>query len=289
VLVTGGARGITAEIAAALGQKYQPNLILIGRSPLPPEEEMADTAGLTETANIKRALIARCEANGTEMRLADIDQLYRELMRDREIRTNLARLRSTGGQVEYHSLDVRDRESLAALLKDVTDRFGRIDGVIHGAGVIEDKLLRDKTPESFDRVFGVKVESAAALSELLDAEELKFCVFFASIASRYGNRGQADYAAANEVLSKMALELDRRWPARVFSVAWGPWAQIGMVADLEKHLVARGVALIDPAVGAERFIDELEFGWKGESEVLIAGGAERVAAATTRRRDEVNA
>jgi hypothetical protein len=112
---------------------------------------------------------------------------------------------------------------------------------------------------------------------LLDPGELKFCVFFASIASRYGNRGQSDYAAANEVLSKLALELDRRWPARVFSIAWGPWTRVGMVADLEPHLEARGVGLIDPAVGAQRFIEELEFGWKGESEVLIAGGAEHVA------------
>ncbi len=120
------------------------------------------------------------------------------------------------------------------------------------------------------------MQSASALSELLDPEELKFCAFFVSIASRYGNRGQSDYAAANEVVAKLAHELDRRWPARVFSVAWGPWANIGMVADLERHLEARGVALIDPAVGAERFLEELEFGWKGESEVLIAGGAERV-------------
>jgi NAD(P)-dependent dehydrogenase (short-subunit alcohol dehydrogenase family) len=184
---------------------------------------------------------------------------------------------------------VRDRPALAALIADVTARFGRIDGVIHGAGVIEDKLLRDKTPESFDRVFGVKVESAHALSELLDPEELKFCAFFASIASRYGNRGQSDYAAANEVLGKLALELDRRWPARVFSVAWGPWTRVGMVAELEPHLEARGVALIDPAIGAERFIEELEFGWKGESEVLIAGGAEHVTKPPARIAEQATA
>jgi NAD(P)-dependent dehydrogenase (short-subunit alcohol dehydrogenase family) len=219
----------------------------------------------------------RFQANGSKKSPGEIESAYRELLRDREIRANLTRLQATGARVEYHSLDVRNRTALSALVADAVARFGRIDGVVHGAGVIEDKLLRDKTPESFDRVFGVKVQSAWALSELLDPEELKFCVFFASIASRYGNRGQSDYAAANEVLSKLALELDRRWPARVFSIAWGPWRQVGMVADLEPHLEARGVALIDPAVGAQRFIEELEFGWKGESEVLIAGGAEHVA------------
>ena len=78
----------------------------------------------------------------------------------------------------------------------------RIDGVIHGAGVIQDKLIRDKTPESYDRVFGTKVESALILSRRLQFEQLKFCVFFASVAGRFGNRGQSDYAAANEVLSQ---------------------------------------------------------------------------------------
>ena len=154
------------------------------------------------------------------------------------------------------------------------DAAGGIAGVIHGAGVIEDKLLRDKTPESFDRVFGTKVESALTLRRKLDPAKLKFFSLYASITSRYGNRGQSDYAAANEVLSKLACDLDRRWPGRVVSVAWGPWAEVGMVADLEKHLVARGLKLIEPAVGAGFAVDEVIFGAKGEPEVVVAGGTE---------------
>src|SRR5215207_7986142 len=97
---------------------------------------------------------------------------------------------------------------------------------------------------------------------------------FASITSRYGNRGQSDYAAANEVLSKLACDLDRRWPGRVVSIAWGPWAEVGMVADLEKHLTARGLKLIAPQQGATFAVDELVFGAKGEPEVVVAGGTE---------------
>jgi hypothetical protein len=108
----------------------------------------------------------------------------------------------------------------------------------------------------------------------LDPAKLKFLSVYASITSRYGNRGQSDYAAANEVLSKLACDLDRRWPGRVVSMAWGPWAEVGMVADLEKHLVARGLKLIEPPVGAGFDVDEVIFGTKGEPEVLIAGGTE---------------
>ena len=140
--------------------------------------------------------------------------------------------------------------------------------------MIEDKFLRDKTPESFDRVFGTKVDSALTLTRKHDPAKLKFFALFASITSRYGNRGQSDYAAANEVLSKFACDLDRKWPGRVVSVAWGPWAEVGMVADLAKHLVARGLKLIEPAVGAGFAVDEVIFGTKGEPEVIVAGGTE---------------
>ncbi|MCA9185980.1 MAG: SDR family oxidoreductase, partial [Planctomycetales bacterium] len=200
----------------------------------------------------------------------------RRLMVDREIRENLQAIRATGAKVEYHSLDVRDEQALSQLVSRLRDKYGKIDGVVHAAGVIEDKLLRDKTPESFDRVFNTKVDSAFALAQLLDPQSVRVFVLFASIASRYGNRGQADYAAANEVLSKLAAELDRRWPGRVLAVAWGPWAERGMVSHLEKHLVARGIALIPPHVGAKMLVDELSAGQKGESEVIIAGGAEHL-------------
>jgi NAD(P)-dependent dehydrogenase (short-subunit alcohol dehydrogenase family) len=206
-----------------------------------------------------------------------VEAAYQCLRQEREVRANLARIREAGARVHYHPLDVRDEAALAGLFDDIDRRFGGLDGVIHGAGVIEDKLVRDKTPESFDRVFGTKAVSALALSRRLRPERLKFCVFFASIASRYGNKGQADYAAANEVLSKLAIVLDRRWPCRVVSIAWGPWAEVGMVADLEKHLTQRGLKLISPAEGPAFVMDELLHGRKGHGEVIIAGGAEQAA------------
>jgi NAD(P)-dependent dehydrogenase (short-subunit alcohol dehydrogenase family) len=272
VLITGGTRGITAKIAIELAKRYQPRLVLVGSSPLPAEEP-ADTAGLTGAAEVKVALMKRL---GDGAKPAAVEAAYKRLLKDREIRGNLDAIRQAGGTVEYRAVDVRDAAAFGALLDELA-AAGGIAGVIHGAGVIEDKLLRDKTPESFDRVFGTKVDSALTLAHKLDPARLKFFSLFASITSRYGNRGQADYAAANEVLSKLACDLDRRWPGRVVSVAWGPWAEVGMVADLEKHLVARGLKLIEPAVGAKLAVDEVVFGTKGEPEVLVAGGTEQAA------------
>lgn len=272
VLVTGGARGITARIAIELAKRYKPRLVLVGRSPAPASDESAETAGIAEPAKIKGALIASFKAQGKPPAPAEIERAYRRLISDREIRANLQAMEAAGSQVEYHSLDVRDEVSFGGLLKQLAESGG-LAGVIHGAGVIEDKLVKDKTPESFDRVFSTKVESARIIHQYLDPKRVRFVVFFASIASRYGNRGQSDYAAANEVLSKLASQLGRSWPCRVFAVAWGPWAEVGMVSDLAKHLTARGITLIDPKVGSRMLIDELAFGPREDYEVLIAGGA----------------
>jgi NAD(P)-dependent dehydrogenase (short-subunit alcohol dehydrogenase family) len=277
VLLTGGARGITAAVALELARRYRPNLVLVGRSPLPEDGEGPDTAGLTGAAELKAALIARLRREGRPASPAVIESAHQRLLHDREIRGSLERLRQAGARVHYYQADVRDEAALAAVLDDVYRRFGTLDGVIHGAGVIQDKLIRDKTPESYDRVFGTKVESALILSRRLKFEQLKFCVFFASVAGRFGNRGQSDYAAANEVLSKLAVHLDRRWPGRVVSIAWGPWSTIGMVSELEQHLGQRGLQMIPPDVGPVFLDEELRLGRKGECEVVIAGDVGQLA------------
>ncbi|MBX9624252.1 MAG: KR domain-containing protein, partial [Gemmataceae bacterium] len=272
VLITGGARGITARVAVELAERYKPRLVLVGSSPEPVAEH-PDTTPLTTAAELKPAIMKRLQADGKPAAPAAVEAEYRRLVKDREIRANLEAVRAAGSTVEYRSVDVRDVAAFGGLV-DELQAAGGIAGVVHGAGVIEDKLLRDKTPESFDRVWGTKVDSALLLARKLDPAKLKFFAVFASITSRYGNRGQSDYAAANEVLSKLACDLDRRWPGRVVSVAWGPWAEVGMVAELEKHLVARGLKLIEPAVGAAFAVDEVVYGSKGEPEVVVAGGTE---------------
>jgi acyl transferase domain-containing protein/NAD(P)-dependent dehydrogenase (short-subunit alcohol dehydrogenase family)/acyl carrier protein len=277
VLLTGGARGITAAVALELAHRYQPNLVLIGRSPLPEGKEEADTDGITGSAELKAALIARLRREGRPASPAIVESAYQRLLHDREIRTNIERLKHAGSRVSYYSVDVRHESGFGVVLDDVYRRFGTIDGVIHGAGVIQDKMICDKTPESYDRVFGTKVESALILSRRLQLDRLKFCIFFASVAGRFGNRGQSDYAAANEVLSKLAIHLDRRWPGRFASIAWGPWSTIGMVSELERHLGQRGLQMIPPDVGTLFLVEELCRGRKGECEIVVAGDVGQLA------------
>ncbi len=275
ILITGGARGITAEIARDLAERYQPTLILVGRSPSPPPEEAPDTVGLATPRELKEALVARTRRDGRGPNLAEVEAAYNHLIHEREVRITLNAIERAGARIQYVSADVRDGAALANLLDRVYEAHGRIDGVIHGAGVIEDKLVRDKTAASFDRVFDTKVDAAVTLSQTLRPDDLRFLVFFSSVAATFGNRGQADYAAANEVLNKLALQLDRSWPGRVVSVNWGPWASGMVSAELERQFAARGIELISPTAGRRALTEELCHGARGEAViVLTAGGGE---------------
>ncbi len=272
VLITGGARGITARAAIRLAEKYQPTLVLVGRSPLPPAEESPETAGITGVKELKAALIEQLRRQGDAVTPATVEKAYSRLQAEREMRSNLEALQRTGAQVHYYPADVRDPEVFGALIDGVYTTFGRLDGVVHGAGVIEDRLLQDKSPESFARVFDTKVDSAFLLASKVRPAGLKFLVFFSSVSGRFGNRGQADYAAANEVLNKLAVCLNRSWQSRVVAINWGPWDTEGMVsAEVRRQFNERGVSLIRPAVGLRYFEEELPLPAGAAAEVVVGG------------------
>ena len=270
VLITGGARGITAEAALRLAERYRPTLVLVGRTPI--EQEEPATASFSDERGLKQAIMDRQRAAGETPTAGSVEREYRRLIAQREVEENLARLRRAGSRVEYLSCDVRDAEAFRAVIDDIYLRHGRIDGVIHGAGIIEDKLIRDKQLDSFERVVSTKAHSAFSLAAALRPESLRFVTFFSSVSGRFGNRGQADYAAASEVLNKLAQELDGRWAAHVTSINWGPWLKTGMVSEgVQRQFAERGVEVIPLSVGCDRLIEELRFGRKGEVEVVVGG------------------
>ncbi len=270
ILVTGGARGITAQICQELAQHGKPTLIIVGKQPRP-QEESQSTSGLNTPRELKAALIEQMRSEGKTVSVSQVEPAYQKLIREREIRSNLAKLNELGAQVYYYALDVRDEQAFGELIDRIYDIYGRLDGVIHGAGIIEDALIKDKTWSSFERVFDTKVKSTLVLRNKVQLKSLKFLFLFSSVVGRTGNAGQADYVAANEVMNKMALEFDRHTPARVASLMWGPWAGGMAPPELESVFASHGWAMIQPAIGRSAFMHELKFGKKGEVEVLLVG------------------
>lgn len=269
VLVTGGARGITATAALHLARETRARMVIVGRSPEPVEGAVDDPGG--DAADLRARLVERARAAKRRVAAAAVEEEARAILAHREVASSLAALRAAGSIVEYHSLDVADDAAFEALIDDVHARLGRIDAVIHGAGVIEDRRIEDKSAESLARVFRTKVRPALVLARRLRPESLRFLVFFSSVSGRTGNAGQADYSAANEVLNKLAQDLDRRWKARVVAINWGPWDG-GMLSDgLRRIYRERGIGLIEPDAGSRAFLDELRRGEDAPEVVLGVG------------------
>ena len=268
-LLTGGARGITAAIARAVAARHKSRMILVGASPLP-QEESADTAGVTDPAAIRGVLLERFRRDGVAVKPSDVEAAYQRLSKDREIRRNLAEISRAGAEVEYHCVDVRDASAFSQLIDQTYARYGRLDVVIHGAGIIEDKLIRDKTPVSFDRVLHTKADSGFTLLQRLRLRDLKCLVFMSSISAALGNRGQADYAAANGTLNGLASALAADHPGRVLALNWGPWDRAGMVSEsVRDQFLANGIQLIDSDEGVSLVLHAIEHG--SASPLVIVG------------------
>jgi acyl transferase domain-containing protein len=268
VVISGGARGVTAEVAIDLAVATQATLLLLGRSPAP-QEEPVWLQGLTGEAEIKRALLSHAE---TPLKPKEVEERYQTLLGNREITNNLQRMRAAGSEVHYLSLDLRDRAAVAAAINGLRRSHGPVKGLIHGAGVLADRLIKDKTLEQFSSVYSTKVEGLRSLLAALAADELKFIALFSSSTGRFGRTGQVDYAVANEVLNKMAQQEARLRPAcRVVSLNWGPWDG-GMVTPALKKLFAQeGVEVISLRAGSSYLLQELATPPGGATELVILG------------------
>ncbi|MEK6249933.1 MAG: SDR family NAD(P)-dependent oxidoreductase, partial [Planctomycetales bacterium] len=194
VLVAGGARGVTAAAAIALAEHVPLSFVLLGRSPMPaPDPVWLD--GLESEPEIKKAILAN-EFNNNGASPKDIELSYRRYMASREVAATLQKLAATGSTAQYETADIRDADIVTPLLQNVRKSLGPIRAIVHGAGVIEDRLIQDKTLEQFNRVYETKVGGFRTLMDAASSDPLKYIVVFSSVAARFGNKGQVDYAMA---------------------------------------------------------------------------------------------
>ena len=275
VLAVGGARGITAETTrsfAAAGAVC----VLIGRTP-PPGPEMPETASLPDAASLRTQFLKNSGRSEERMQAtpAKIEARIAAVLRDREIRANLADFAALGARIDARICDVQQEAEVAALLDSVYASYGRIDAVLFGAGLIEDRLIVDKTRESLSRVFDTKVDGAFFFARHLRPQTLKFLALFSSVAGRYGNRGQTDYGAANEVLNRLAWQLQAQFgeSVKVTAVNWGAWARTtngpGMLTpETSRQFRERGMRLIEPHEGRDFLWHELLHAPRNEVEVV---------------------
>ena len=275
-IVSGGARGVTATCCVALARAGMRQVVLLGRTPL--RDEPAACRGARTEPELKQALIA---AATQKPNLAAIQREAREILARREVLATIGALESAGTEVCYEAVDITDPVAVASVVARARVAWGPIRGIVHGAGVLADKRLGEKTAEQFQSVLRTKLDGAQALLAACREDPLEAVCFFSSVAAHSGNVGQSDYAAANAMLDRWAEgEAAVRGDAcRVVSIAWGPWDGGMVTAALAKHFTAKGIGLIPLAAGADAFVQELRRG--RAVQVLLGCGLESAEPAPT--------
>jgi NAD(P)-dependent dehydrogenase (short-subunit alcohol dehydrogenase family) len=258
-LVSGGARGVTAQCVMKLAETYACRWILLGRSPLI-EEEPAWAQGCGE-AELKQRIMQSLKEAGTKPTPPLVQKEFNKINAQREIRATLNSLRQAGRTVEYLRADVTDAADLQRQLTAIEARLGTITGIIHGAGNLADKLIEKKTEQDFEWVYAAKVQGLENLLRCVSPAQLQHLVLFSSVAGFYGNAGQSDYALANEILNKSAHLIKQRYPnCHVVSVNWGPWDSGMVTPELKRIFADRKIDIIPLEVGAQLLVDELAIG-----------------------------
>ncbi|MFF3986031.1 SDR family NAD(P)-dependent oxidoreductase [Streptomyces sp. NPDC001797] len=144
-----------------------------------------------------------------------------------------AELTALGASVEVAACDVADPAALAGVIGSVS---GELRGVVHCAGVLDDGVVAELTPERLARVLSPKVDGAAHLHRLTADAQLDLFLLVSSAAGVVGNAGQANYAAANAFLDQLAHHR-RASGLPAVSISFGAWAGEGLAAehaDLER-------------------------------------------------------
>ncbi|WP_422756515.1 SDR family NAD(P)-dependent oxidoreductase [Micromonospora sp. WMMD708] len=200
-LVTGGTGALGLAVAHAFATR-QPDvtLVLLSRSGLPPRAQWPEL--LAAPAGDARA--------GRVRAVRELEEL--------------------GARVRVVAADAGDPQALAAAVADVRGEFGRMDGIVHAAGLPGGSTVMFRELADFDAVVRAKLHAAFLLDQLTRDDRPDFVVHFSSVASVFPAPGQADYAAANYYLDNVARSR-AGGPTHVIALDWVAWKEIGMAVD----------------------------------------------------------
>ena len=271
-IVSGGGSGVTAASiigVAKASEKSKAHFILLGRSTLIEETETWidwEDEQLNQRKMTLREEMIQSSEDG-KVTMVEWNSNWQKYTRSRDVYITLDAINSTGNKAFYHSIDVLDQEALIELGSSLKRK---ITGIVHGAGLEDSKLVPDKSHSIFDRVVRVKVDGWNALMASVRASGVDnptFAACFTSVAGRFGNGGQTDYAAANSVLDAEMARLTASGECRAVAIGWTGWRDVGMATrgSIEAVFQAAGIETLSVDKGVEIFVNE-----------ALAGGKRRV-------------
>jgi acyl transferase domain-containing protein len=267
-LVTGAAGSIVSAITADLATASGGTFYLLDLVPEPDPENPDLKRFVTDKDGLKRELFARIQARGQRATPALVEKELAALERAQAAHSAIAAVRAAGGTAHYFSVNLTDAGAVAKIIQQVRERSGRIDVLLHAAGTERSHFLPDKDAREFDLVFDVKSDGWFNLLHAIGDMPLAATVAFSSIAGRFGNTGQTDYSAANDLLCKITSSFRTTRPAtRGIVIDWTAWGGMGMATrgSIPKMMELAGIDKLPPEAGIPLIRRELTAGGtKGE-------------------------
>ncbi|MGB5814668.1 MAG: SDR family NAD(P)-dependent oxidoreductase, partial [Thermoanaerobaculia bacterium] len=270
-VVTGAAGSIVSAIVADLATASSGTFYLLDLVP-EPDPSNPDLELLTrDPESLKRRLFDRLRASGERATPVRVEKELAGLERAAAALAAIRAVEAAGGTARYISVNLLDAGAVEQAIAEVREQHGRIDVLLHAAGLEISHMLPDKEPREFDLVFDVKSNGWFHLMRAIGEMPLGATVAFSSIAGRFGNAGQTDYGAANDLLCKLGSSLRSRRPeTRGLVLDWTAWGGIGMATrgSIPKMMDLAGIDMLPPEGGIPIVRRELEAGTRGE--VVVA-------------------
>ncbi len=251
-LITGAAGSIVSAITADLAKASGGTFHLLDLAAAPDTNDPELQRYLNDPDSMKPLLAEQITARGEKATPVLIERELARFERQASALTAIEAVTAAGGTAHYHCVDLRDGEAVAAIVAQIREAHGRIDVLLHAAGLEISKGLAKKERAEFELVFGVKADGWFNLMSAAGDMPIGATVAFSSVAGRFGNAGQTDYAAANDLLCKIASSMRRTRPdTHAIALDWTAWGGIGMATrgSIPKIMEAAGVQMLPPQAG----------------------------------------
>ena len=271
-LITGAAGSIVSAITADLAGASGGTFYLLDMVPEPDPNSPDLKRLVNDKENLKLYLFTKIQARGDRATPALIEKELAKLERAQAALSAIEAVRAAGGTAHYYSVNLTDGESVTKVIERIREAHGRIDVLLHAAGLERSHPLPSKDAREFDLVFDVKSDGIFYLLRAIGDMPLGATVGFSSVAGRFGNHGQADYSSANDLLCKVASAMRRTHPkTRAIVIDWTAWGGIGMASrgSIPKIMEAAGIDMLQPEAGIPIIRRELTAGGT-RGEVVIA-------------------
>ncbi|KAF0107639.1 MAG: beta-ketoacyl synthase [Anaerolineaceae bacterium] len=272
-LVSGGSGGIIRPIVEDLVRATRGTFYLLDRAPLPAPDDPDILRLAADREGLKNDLITRLASGGKKATPVQVEQALLASERSAATLQTLKVIEQLGGRAHYLACDVTNPAAVADAIQKVKDAEGRVDVFLHAAGIERSRKLESKPLDEFRLVVSVKADGFFNIFKAMESKSLlpRAMVFFSSVAGRFGNSGQTDYSAANDLLCKIASSMRSQHPEiKAVAIDWSAWGGVGMATrgNIPALMKMAGIDMLPPEQAAPMVRAEL---LAGSGEAILAG------------------